>query len=330
MKTSKLLRFMIVLLALLSIISGCGISGNREPLSNPNSSINDDSQVLQELPNEVSADYNNASDTMIPSIDINTKNATFFEDDGYTQYFWKAENDGCVLYAIDKNASYARQLAIFPPGCKYGGPEAINYISNFGICGDWLIVSVGHFEGSGSYFCGDYARLKKDGSELEHFWLTDDHTFFIVDDWIYYNVWTAKYGAEGCYRIRPDGTDKEYLGNAIQSIIFNDKDGYLYGKHDTDEMLNGWNPVPDMILFKPDDDEMITLFKGDTLPKFDDSDYIRYYDVEVTDGSVAFTAIVHGYSSGDRGYGHILYLANYCVSKDGANLSLLGEEYDPR
>ena len=274
-------------------------------------------------PSALSTDINSE-----PAIEI--ENANLLEGDGDTQYYWTVEGDNCVLYALDKNKSATKQLASFPPLKNEGSAPTLNAIVDFGICGNWIIVSVGHYEGSGGYFYGDFARMKKDGSELEHFWLTDDDTFVIVDEWIYYNFWTVKNSpadGDGCYRIRPDGTDNEYMGDILYSIFLYGQDGYVYGEQDTGKTIDHWNPMTDLIRCKPDGSGLTTLFSGESLPTFDNSDYMRYSDIEINKDYIAFTTSVHGYSDGDSWGGHYNYIADYRVNKDGSNLTLLREEY---
>ncbi|MEA4971906.1 hypothetical protein SDC9_73134 [bioreactor metagenome] len=257
------------------------------------------------------------------------ENDHFLGVDGDTQYYWAFEGDNCVLYGLDKNESDTKQLAIFPPSRNEGCDPTLNSIVSFGICGNWIIASVGHYEGSGHYFYGDFVRMKKDGTNLEHFWLTDDDRFTIVDDWIYYNFWTVKGSSdEGCYRIRPDGTGKEYMGDILHSIFLYDQDGYVYGEHDTGKTIDNINPMTDLIRCEPDGSGLTTLFSGDSLPKMENSDYMRYYDIKIGNDYVTFTAAVHGYIEGDNWGGHYNYIANYRVNKDGSNLTLLHEEYN--
>jgi hypothetical protein len=243
---------------------------------------------------------------------------------GNTQYFWRMEKDNCVLYSIDDSELYAKQIAIFPPmDSEYSDTDSS--IINFGVCGDWLIASVGH------YFYGDFVRLKKDGSELAHFYLTDDDTFVIIDDWIYYNYWAnqdkPENDADGCYRIRPDGTEKEYLGDTIHNIYFFEN-GSIYGESSTSKTINGWNPVVDFIRCEPDGSKVVTLFKGDSLPKFENSDFIEYSNINIIKNYVMFTVSVHGQSDGDSWRGHYIYTADYSVKNDGSNLILLNEKTD--
>jgi len=315
-----------VFLMLLFSVSGCAVGIDTTSFGSIDTDIKDTSQILEELTETL-----DTSDDGSESVEFMSEEYNLLKSDGDTQYAWKFEEDNCALYAMNNDGSDERRLAVFPPlRSEYDDRPTLNYITDFGICGDWIIISVGHYEGSGHYFYGDFVRLKKDGSELEHFWLTEDDKFVIVKDWIYYNFWTAQDRPEnvyGCYRIRPDGTDKEYLGDIISSIIIYAEDGYVYGEYATSETVNGWNPVVNLIRCKPDGSGVIILFTGDNLPKFDNSDFISYYDIKVTDEYVSFTARVHGYSEGDSWRGHYVYTAAYRVDKDGNNLVLLSEEY---
>lgn len=311
-KVTKRIAIISVVAAITLGISGCTtasiINMNNEETDNPPTISTDDSSKLP----------------------IEVENATFLESNGDTQYYWAFEGDNCVLYALEKNESAVKQLALFPPTEYEGSDPTLNSIIDFGICGDWIIVSIGHYEGSGNYFYGDFARMKKDGSELAHFWLTDNDKFDIIDDWIYYNFWTVKDSPtdeDGCYRIHPDGTGREYMGDILYSILLYDQDGYVYGEHNTGKTINDWNPTTDLIRCKPDGSGLITLFSGDSLPKFDNSDYMRYSDIKINNDYVAFTASVHGYSEGDSWRGHFNYIADYRVDKNGNNLTLLREEY---
>ncbi len=314
---AKKLLFLITFSVLLLSISGCFFKEK----SSDNSNIE---------ANTVQTNAPVLSEDEPQSVGFNSDDYNLLDSDGDTQYAWKFVGDDCVLYSLDSVGSNIKQIATFLPlGGEDGNPITQNYIVNFGICGDWIIASVGHYEGSGHYFYGDFVRLKKDGGELTHFWLTDDDTFIIVEDWIYYNFWTVKDEAEnvnGCYRIRPDGTDKQYLGNTIHNIYLYAEDGYVYGTHATDKMVNDWNPVIDLIRCKPDTSSVITLFRGDSLPEFDNSDFIKYYDIRIDDSYIFFTVAVHGYTDGDSWRGHNVYTASYRVDPNGDDLELLKEE----
>ena len=254
----------------------------------------------------------------------------FLASDETMQYYWRFVGNDCVLSAIPKDGSPMQQLAVFPPA-DYPSPQytAIyrNYIVSFGVCDDWLIASVGHYEGSAHYFVGDFVRMRKDGSELEHFWITSDTAFVVVDDWIYYNYSGMFVDGGACYRIRPDGSDKEYLGDTLYSIILYHEDGYVYGTQKSEGTVGRWNPILDLIRCKPDGSDITTLFYGDRLPKFEESDYIGYSGIRITNDTIIFTVFVHGNTQGDSWRGRNLYVATYKVNKDGSNLMLLSEEY---
>jgi hypothetical protein len=315
---AKKLLFIIYFSVLLLNISGCSFKEKPSNESNTeaNPAQNNESVLSEDEPQ---------------SVGFNPDDYNLLESNGDTQYAWKFVGDNCVLYSLDRLSSNIKQIATFlPSGGENGTSIMQNNIVDFGICGDWIIASVGHYEGSGNYFNGDFVRLKKDGGELTHFWLTDDDTFIIVEDWIYYNFWTNKDEAEnvnGCYRIRPDGSDKQYLGNVIENIYLYAEDGFVYGSRATDEMINGFNPVIDLIRCRPDTSSVITLFKGNSLPKFDNSDFIKYNDIRIENNYIFFTVTVHGYTNGDSWRGHDIYTASYRVDPNGDYLELLKEEY---
>ena len=328
-KIYKALACLIIFLII--ILTGCDATNpsSKTPIMSDSSTNTGNPISTSDVIGEVNTnDVNKLPDSKLQD---SIEEFNFLESDGDTQYAWRFVDDNCVLYAIDQNDTSTRQLAVFPPlRSKSSDYFELNYIVDFGICDDWIIVSVGHYAGSGHYFYGDFARLEKDGSALEHFWLTDDDTFVIIENWIYYNFWEIQdnpKNAYGCYRVRPDGTGKEYLGDTIHKIHFYSEDGYVYGDYATENMVRGGrNPVIDLIRCKPDGSDVITLMKGESLPEFENSDFIKYYDIETYGDTVLFTVGVHGYSEGDSWRGHYVYTAWYRVNKDGSGLTLLREQ----
>jgi len=210
----------------------------------------------------------------------------------------------------------------------------------FGVCGDWAVVCVGDYEGSAMLFNGYFACVKKDGSDAVKLNLTDDDKFFIVGEWIYYNYFTfaRTESPEGLRRVRPDGSENEYLGAAVYPVILCAGDGCFYGRHDTGETYfygdrdTGVSyadglPISDLVRCRPDGGDMVTLFRASALPKFDDSDRMGYENVVVTGDGVSFSVFVHGYKESDAYWGHVDYAADYRVGKDGEGLTLLNEEW---
>ena len=256
------------------------------------------------------------------------------ERDGAAQYFWRYEEDDCVLYALYDGEASPKKLAVFS-ALKSDEYITKKRVVDFGICGDWIIASVGFHSGSGSYFHGNFFRMKKDGSELAHFNPTDDDNFAIVEGWIYYNYWRVEALLEndpiGYYRIRPDGTDKEYLGDKIYSFITYAEDGYIYGERDTGARIYFYNdeysnPITDLIRCDIDGNNAVVLFSGETLPKIDGAEVVEYSQLTIEEKSVVFQVSVDGRKNGEN-WRRYLYTADYCVNKDGSDLVLLDEEY---
>ena len=247
--------------------------------------------------------------------------------DGNGQYGWRFYGGKCALYLIEDNGLSVQRLALIEPMFPFWDKHR-GGIFDFGIIDEWIILSVGEFQGSGWYFFGDFVRMRKDGSELEHFWLTNSHSFHIIGDWIYYYYWCHQpLKQEGIYRIRPDGSDKEYMGHILHNIILYAEDGYVYATQATDEIISPGNPVTNLIHWNPGSGEIITLFHGSILPEIDYALRVEYRGVEVHSEYILFGAYITGDAGNlSRLITFDLYSAHYQVDKDGGNLILLNEE----
>ena len=252
-------------------------------------------------------------------------------DDGVIQYGSRIEGNSLVLYALENEGLDMMQLAVFFPTMVEDGRAATEWyrilnIFNFDVIDEWLILSVGAMQRreSARIFTGDIFHIKRDGSTVEHFQLMSyNESFIIIDGWIYHNIvrlQSIDIGEEGWHRIRPDGTDEEFLGNIYDIILFAE-DGYIYGEHAVSGRGN-------LARWKPDSNEVITLFIGETARGFeDDFSHMIYSDIIVTDEYVQFTVTAFGpwVEEGRHwlsGYS-LLYTADYRVDKNGGNLTLI-------
>ena len=108
-------------------------------------------------------------------------------------------------------------------------------IENFESCGDWLVMSAGHYYGTGNFFHGEILVVKKDGSELHS--LPDSYGtnyWFIMDGWIYYNSdWNPDIGYEnyaGLFRIQPADEKPQIIGDHKRIISCMNGNIYYYSK----------------------------------------------------------------------------------------------------
>ena len=267
---------------------------------------------------------------MIFTFSQNDENYYPLSRDGETQYYWRFEDSTCVLFAMSDQDETERQLAVFSRNYRHS-----NYclytdsVTQFGICGDWIIASVGHREGSMGSFHGFTARLKKDGSEFGYLEIGDNDHFFIVEDWIFYNYGKVRYDPEkifGCYRIRPDGTDEQYMGDRISTVLMYADDGFLYGTYSTGIPISMSNEIRNFIRCNPDGSDAVTLFYGEALPIQEESYSMGFKIINVEDEFIEFSVYAYGYRAGDSWRGHLSYSALYRVNKDGSNLTLIDED----
>ena len=252
-------------------------------------------------------------------------------DDGILRYGSRIECNNLVIYAIDDNSTNMVQLAVFQPLMferegfwdVWIRPQELVY---FGVVDDWIILSVGEFQGSGNFFYGGIFRVRRDGSKTESFDFGEwNPRFIVINGWIYHIEWEGNEAR--WFRVRPDGSGKEFLSVYIHDIFVFANDGYIYGAHSTDAMLNEWSPVINLVRWQPDRGKSVTLFMGKSLPIFDESSHMGFRGIEVTDDYVKFTVYVWGFNEDFGWRGSFLYTADYRVDKDGNNLMLLNEEY---
>ncbi|MCL2739425.1 MAG: hypothetical protein FWE30_08280 [Bacteroidales bacterium] len=271
---------------------------------------------------------------------IDTTHNTDFVDDlfihwdnGITQFGSRIEGNINTLYRIENYGSHITQLTTFPSlNVEWGQAEtewcSPQLIFQLDVVGDWVILSVGQIQGSMGNFFGDLHRVRLDGSGREAFHLgTNEHRFIVIDDWIYNHIWCHQGCCkEGWIRIRPDGTDREFLGDFIYTIILFGDDGYIYG-------TNTISGEGNLARWRPESDESIMLFLETDAPTFDEFfSRVSYQDIVITDEYVYFTVFVFGawdYAQplGRRTPWEGLHTANFRVDKDGNNLILLNERY---
>lgn len=180
--------------------------------------------------------------------------------------------------------------------------EYMSYFSimHFDVCGDWLVYSVGSMQGSALNFWGYFVRVKKDGSEKEHVFLTDNYGFTVLDGWIYYNYCQDGHGdntdPDGYYKVRPDLiSEKQYLGGEIGSIVYYDKENdWLYYVSDS-----CWLEDPtDICRSRLDGSDISTIVSYDSIAKnlaLVDSDFIIYNPIDNVGDWLYFNANIWGY-----------------------------------
>jgi len=268
----------------------------------------------------------------VPVVDLSE--ARLLGVDGGTQYFSMREDTDCVLYVDD--GTDVKRLAVFPQeGDTFFG---IKNIYCFGVCGEWLVMSVGFFAGSGGFFHGDIFYLNRDGGEVKAMEIGEVAQFFIVDDWVYYTFVAnsdERPHVDGCYRIRPDGSDKQFLSDVMDCFMeYDAADGYFYGMVEVQQWAGDYqlNRVRDLVRCKPDGSDKTVLFRGADLPvpDFGNPDCMKYFCITIGADDLVFSAAFHGNIPGDGSHGRDIYIAKYRVNKDGSELTLIEEEYSRR
>jgi|GEM_PF-4498775 len=238
-------------------------------------------------------------------------------------YFEAPRNEAssaAVLASVSRDDFSLKTIASIPDKeLDYEYEHAKNHIVSFGICDDRIILSVGYYEGTGHFFSGRLVGVNKDGTQM-CFYEYEIDSFEIIGDWIYVNY-------DGCLRLSPDFENIEYWG---------DEADYLYASHN-ENLYYRYNPaiessenyIYDLRQRNSDSGDVVTLFQGETAPKFEDSYSTGYSAVETVGDYVYFYLSVLGYNEGiDSWRGHECYYAYYRVRKDGSGLEILYELFE--
>ena len=254
---------------------------------------------------------------------------------GNVEFAWRRDKDGnAVFYAIrqdDTEPPFGREeiLATFPP--DHNTPV---HITQFGLLDDWIILSVGSFQGSGRNWFGDLVRMRTDGSQLENFRLeTSAHGFHIMDGWLYYDYWEHQAGRRfGVWRMRADGSEHEDLSDLI-STIHVARGGYLYGvfseiSHTLSQDSGHYvfSISSNLVRVNSATGEKFTLFRGDSLPEIENARHTvaRYVIREIGEDFVHFNAQIWGINEIYEWREGMLFNHEFVVDNDGENLTPLG------
>jgi len=252
----------------------------------------------------------------------------FLGIDGDTIYLQDVRRDDDnydnILYAVNRDGSDLRRLVSFPLtqlGDWRSEPDWMDAesVQQLEVFGDWVFFTLGVHQGTARIFYGGLLRMRTDGSEIEQLFSTGSESFFLVDGWIYFRIFSyGDWPSSGTYRISVempkelDFWSAEHIQQADDGRIF-----YASGRGISGRELRSRSP---------DGGESVLLFPGSDVPRFEHSDFLRVLNIRVDTEYVFFTIHVSGHAIGDSWRGHDCYMAHYRVRYDGSGLTLINEE----
>jgi len=208
------------------------------------------------------------------------------------------------------------------------------HIVHFELCGDWIFLSVGGYQGSGNFFYGGLVRLKKDGSNIEWLDFGNIDEFWVIDNYVYFQQFfeSPSSWAQSLVRVDPGTLEVEYLGGTIKNLhAYADGSFYhqlLAPKSETAEATA--SSIYNLYRHDKESASDVRLFSGVDLPTSPDSAYIGYRQVEIVGDYVYFIAYTHGFASGDSWRGHECFYGYYRVRHDGSALEALYKDENLR
>ncbi|MEI6602610.1 MAG: DUF5050 domain-containing protein [Clostridia bacterium] len=156
-------------------------------------------------------------------------------------------------------------------------------VTQLSACGEWLIYSIGDYEGSGHFFYGNIFRIKPDGTDKALLNILDTDNFLVYGDWIFYSEQVpGKYNVTSI--IHPDLSGKQAI-NKFYEICTITPDGWLF--YNTEE--------GDIHRSRIDGSNDTLLLKSDKLPNYLKKEDRYQYALEIVGDLVYFNAEVWGY-----------------------------------
>lgn len=185
-------------------------------------------------------------------------------------------------------------------------------------CGDWLIYTIGNYQGTGHYFFGDMYRIKFDGTGKKMLKINNEKNtnffndeFTTIDNKIIYNDNNTD-AVDLYYIMNLDMSNKQKVDKKVYSII-DVIDGYIYYKTETGDIHK----------CKSDMSNDTLIVKSKNLPNYKKNKDEYYYDISIISNTMYFTADVWG---ARKGYSWIAQFINSTfnmIKLDGSDLKTL-------
>ncbi len=217
------------------------------------------------------------------------------EDTIYLEHY--EDGDKVILSSVDSNGENLKDIATFTPDI-YSDSETESVrlyeqeqILDFYIYQDTIILSIGSYQGSGSFFYGSNVKLDINGENIVVMPRGEDK-LEIIDNWLYYN--SDLEGKENeLYRMDIFTFEEEFYDTLKLSSVNNiTKEIYGYlGKADekTDIFIN------DLYLLDTKTKDKTLIFNGSKAILEEDSYYIGYDVYSKVNDYIYFENYVSGY-----------------------------------
>ena len=185
-------------------------------------------------------------------------------------YTTTAKDHSVTIYSLDlKSGKTTALTAHKPEDHDDGEPHDEDEVTSLSSCGEWLIYSIGSYQGSMGNFYGKTFRIKPDGTGKAAMKVKDEDGFLTFDNWLISLEKTAQKNFH-YFMTRPDLSEKKKMkiNESEGRIITLTNDGWLYYH----------TPSGDIHRSKIDGSGDTLLLKADKLPNqlVEEGDYYSY------------------------------------------------------
>ena len=167
-------------------------------------------------------------------------------------YYYTLTKDNTVsINCYDMKSDETTVITTDRPDSDISHEEYSYTIPQLSVCGEWLIYSVGSFEGSGAYFYGNMYRIKPDGTDKASMNISSTGNFLAYDNWIYYTDSNQEIGCPSNI-IHPDLSGKQKMNDSITPITLTDDGWLFYNEKNGDIHRSRINGNNDSLILKAD------------------------------------------------------------------------------
>ena len=251
-------------------------------------------------------------------------NCQFLYYDKDTIYFSNEEENGnLILYSIKNNKTNLTEITTE----KRDNYQEYLRIVNFSVRSDWIIYTVGNYEGTAQYFFGKLVHIKKDGSNKESFDSSNEN-FIIINHEIYYNYFSQgsqskRFDKEGYYKISLDFSKQVYWEKDIGNIEYYDKenDWIYYSEH-----TNFLEESADLKRCRTNETESEIVVKvKDIFQEHNSKKFITYHNVNKIEDWIYFNCNTWAENKNGGWRPQLKNSQYYRIKTDKTNLELIQE-----
>ena len=227
------------------------------------------------------------------------------------------------LSAVHMGSRRVEEIALLPALDQEYETYAYDYIQMLKVCGDRIVLTFGHHEGTGHFFYGQIISMNLDGSNIVTAKTIDTsgESFEVLGNSVYMDG-SIDHAYGICQLDSHLSAENIILPSAWLAGVDETKSALLYTQH------TGDTNISDLMMYNPASGTELMILSGSALPVFDNFSYMAFEHVQIIDNAAYFNVTINCYDPEvDPWRGHTAYDAIMLVQLDGSAVTVLYEHY---